>query len=121
MTQLSVAPPSAGPADFDLRTSSRWHALHSLLTPSWERMLPHERFKAVGLALRDRLLDVAIQTDARYRAADAKTVYYLSMEFLLGRSLGNNLANLGLLGDAASACAGLDQDLGHLEEAEHDA
>jgi starch phosphorylase len=104
----------------DLRESTRWHAIHSLLS-FWERMLPHERFKALGLALRDRLIDAAVHTYERYQAADAKIVYYLSMEFLVGRSLANNLLNLGLLDDAASALAGLDQDLGHLEETEHDA
>ncbi len=120
MPPTTVAPPPVRQARFDLRESTRWHSVHSLLS-FWERMLPHERFKALGLALRDRMLDAAVHTYQRYRAADAKTVYYLSMEFLLGRSLGNNLLNLGLLGDAASAIAGLDQELGHLEEAEHDA
>ena len=36
-----------------------------------------------------------LETEKRYRAADAKRLYYLSMEFLMGRSLGNNLCNLG--------------------------
>jgi starch phosphorylase len=112
----AVAPPPVQPAP-ELRQSTRWHATHSLLT-FWERMLPHERFKAVGLALRDRLLDVAVHTAERYHAADAKTVCYLSLEFLLGRSLGNNLINLGLM-DAARAEFG--PDLEHLLECEHDA
>jgi starch phosphorylase len=87
----------------------------------WERLLPHERFKSVGLALRDRLVDVAAQTYDRYRAADAKTVYYLSMEFLIGRSLANNLVNLGLYDEAVAALGDLGQDLDQLQHWEPDA
>src|SRR5690242_20063383 len=106
---LITAGPPARTSAPDLRESTCWHAVHSLLA-YWERMLPHERFKAVGLALRDRLLDVAVGTYDRYRAADAKTVYYLSMEFLIGRSLANNLVNLGLDDEAAQALTQLGQD-----------
>jgi starch phosphorylase len=119
MPQTSVAAPPRE-ADFDLQQASRWHATHSLLN-FWERMLPHERFKTVGLALRDRLVDVAVATYDRYRAADAKAVYYLSMEYLLGRSLSNNLVNLGAFDDAEAALSHLGQDLGALLEHEHDA
>src|SRR5690348_16334300 len=100
MSQAITAPAAGREAESDFGESTRWHALHSLLM-FWEHLLPHERFKAVGLALRDRLIDAAVQTYDRYRAADAKTVYYLSMEFLIGRSLANNLVNLGLYDEAA--------------------
>jgi starch phosphorylase len=120
MPQTPVSPAPAREANLNLQHSSRWHASHSLLN-LWERMLPHERFKAVGLGLRDQLLDIALRTYDRYRAADAKTVYYLSMEFLLGRSLANNLVNLGQVDDAAASVEGLGQSLGALMEQEHDA
>ena len=48
-------------------------------------------YLALTLSLRDRLLEKLLETEARYQAADAKRVYYLSMEFLIGRSLGSNV------------------------------
>jgi starch phosphorylase len=112
------APPR--PADFDLQRFSRWHAAHSMLG-LWDQMLPPERFRALGLGLRDHLIEKAIDTYRRYREADAKAVYYLSMEFLIGRSLANNLVNLGVLDQAADSVKQLGQDFSKLLEWEHDA
>lgn len=106
--------------ELDLQGLIRQHSAHSLLT-YWDRMLPHERLRTVGLAVRDRLVDQAVLTYERYRQAGAKTVYYLSMEFLIGRSLANNLINLGLYDQAAAVLGGLKQDLAQLQEWEHDA
>jgi starch phosphorylase len=57
---------------------------------------PHDRFLALAYALRDRIMDRWIQTQQAYHRANVKRVYYLSMEFLLGRSLLNNLVNMGM-------------------------
>src|SRR5215470_5533523 len=53
-----------------------------------------ERFEAVARSVRDLLVPRWLQTDAAYAQANPKQVYYLSMEFLIGRSLTNNLTNL---------------------------
>ena len=61
-----------------------------------EDISPREAFLAASLAVRDRLADVMLKTESKIKKADAKRVYYLSMEYLIGRTLGNNLINLGL-------------------------
>ena len=57
---------------------------------------------AVSAAVRRYLMDINFETDDRYHRHDAKRLYYLSMEFLIGRLLSNNLMNLGIY----DACAG---------------
>src|SRR6516165_12245116 len=55
---------------------------------------PRQRFEAVAGALRHVLSQSWLKTDATYERANPKQVYYLSMEFLIGRSLSNNIINL---------------------------
>src|SRR5439155_4347534 len=55
---------------------------------------PRERFEAVARSVRDVLSQRWIRTEATYARHNAKRVYYLSMEFLIGRSLANNVTNL---------------------------
>ena len=55
-----------------------------------------EAFKAISLAVREFAMDQMYKTIARYNQANSKRVYYLSIEYLIGRSLENNLHNLGL-------------------------
>ncbi|HLG16491.1 MAG TPA: glycogen/starch/alpha-glucan phosphorylase [Blastocatellia bacterium] len=78
-------------------------------------------FLAVTLTVRERLLDAMIDTEERYQRADAKRLYYLSMEFLMGRSLENNLSNLGLLDLCRETIARMGYDLDQVMESEPDA
>src|SRR5207244_2507259 len=96
------------------------HITYSLVTTPAE-LSPREAFQAVALAVRDRLVEGRLQTQQRYRRADPKRLYYLSVEFLIGRSLANNLVNLGLWEPCRAALAELGQDLNKVVEAEPDA
>jgi starch phosphorylase len=81
----------------------------------------HDLFLAAALAVRDRLVDKMLRTEERYQKADAKRLYYLSMEFLMGRSLGNNLSNLRILDNCQAALRKLEAELQEAEDSEADA
>ena len=80
-----------------------------------------DRYFAVAYAVRDRMMRRWIQTQQRYYKKDAKRVYYLSLEFLMGKALENNLINLGLLSGMRSALSDLGLDLDDLLLQEPDA
>jgi len=82
---------------------------------------PSDLFWATSLSVRELLIDGRIQTEERYRRAGAKRVYYLSMEFLIGRSLGKNLYNLGVVAPVTAALGELGADLDEIRACERDA
>jgi len=96
------------------------HARYSLAR-KWEEMNRRDLFLTTALAVRDFLIDGMMETEDRYRRADAKRLYYLSMEFLMGRSLGNNLCNLGLFDACKESLAKMGVDLEEIREREPDA
>jgi starch phosphorylase len=103
-----------------LQAAIRHHVRYSL-GKEWQHLLGAELFRAVALAVRDRLVDRMLATEARYRQAQAKRLYYLSIEFLMGRSLRNNLSNLGLFELCQEALRTMGVDLADIEENERDA
>jgi starch phosphorylase len=80
-----------------------------------------EPYVALALTVRDRMIQRWIRTQDSYYASDAKRVYYLSLEYLMGRTLGNSLINLGLRSECAKALDELGYRLEDLREAEWDA
>ncbi len=82
---------------------------------------PHDKFRALALTVRDRLVHRWAQTQAAYYAQDAKRVYYLSAEFLLGRALANNLTAIGLYQDFREVLRDLGVNLADVLEQEPDA
>jgi starch phosphorylase len=103
-----------------LRSSILRHVNHSLGICA-EALQPREAFRAVSLAIRDLMVERSLTTDASFRRSDAKRLYYLSLEFLIGRSLRNNLVNLGLLNLCNEVLLELGVDFAEAEEQETDA
>ncbi len=79
------------------------------------------RYESLALTVRDQLIHRWLNTQQTYDKVDAKRVYYLSLEFLLGRMLGNNLINLQRFDESAQALRELGYRLEDLREVEWDA
>ncbi len=103
-----------------LRDSILRHIRYTLARPSGD-LTPRELFKPVSLAVRDLLVDRLLRTEQRYREQDVKRLHYLSLEFLMGRWLSDNLSNLGLYDQCRSVLAELNVDLDQVLEVEPDA
>src|SRR5258708_9181961 len=69
----------------------------------WAGAGPHERFEAFAIAVREILAQRWVETESTYVRENPKRVYYLSIEFLIGRSLANNVENLLLGSDVRRA------------------
>ena len=77
-------------------------------------------FQAVSYAVKDIIIDNWIKTHKAYEEKDVKVLYYMSMEFLMGRALGNNLINLGELKEVKEALDEMGFDLNTIEDEEPD-
>ncbi len=82
---------------------------------------PIHIYKALSYTVRDLMIDRMNETQGEYRKRNPKRVYYLSLEFLMGRTLMNSLINLGLYETAKSALEDFGYDLSEIEEYEADA
>jgi len=78
-------------------------------------------FHSVAYVVRDRLIERWMETMRSYYTDDAKRVYYLSLEFLIGRTLTNSLLNLGFYDECRQALGDLGLDLEAIEALEYDA
>ena len=72
---------------------------------------PQQIFQAVAYTVKDDIIDQWITTHKEYEKKDVKTLYYLSMEFLMGRALGNNMINLREYKEIAEALDEMGFDL----------
>ena len=80
-----------------------------------------DAFVGLSLAMRDRLVERWIETQKTYTAQNARRVYYLSLEFLMGRLLGNNVSNLGITDETREALKDLGLVFEDIEDQEIDA
>ncbi|MGD0931277.1 MAG: glycogen/starch/alpha-glucan phosphorylase [Candidatus Korobacteraceae bacterium] len=103
-----------------LREAILRHVRYTLVRPTSE-LKPADYLKPVSLAIRDRIVDRMLETESRYRHKDSKKLYYLSMEFLMGRSLGDNLSNLRVEDMCREVLAGFGVSLDEVLDSENDA
>ena len=78
-------------------------------------------FHTTAYAVRERLIELWMETMRSYYRSDAKRIYYLSMEFLTGRLLSNSLLNMGFYDECREALADLELDIDRIRELETDA
>jgi len=104
----------------NIQKSLCWHVRYSL-GKSGNDLQKHDMFTAVALTVRDRMLDLMLETEKRYQQQGVKRLYYLSLEYLIGRSLTNNLINLGLYDAFREALLPHGIDIEEVEEYESDA
>ena len=85
-----------------------------------EEATPQQLFQAVSYAVKEAIIDDWLATQKQYEKDDPKTVYYMSMEFLLGRALGNNLINMTVYKEVKEALEEMGIDLNVIEDQEPD-
>ena len=112
---------SKRPFDKELFKRSVVYNVKTLYRTPIEEATQHQIFHAVALATKDAIIDAWIATQEQMKKQDPKIVYYMSMEFLMGRALGNNLINLTYYDEVKEALEELGCDLNVIEDQEPDA
>lgn len=97
------------------------HKVENLIGKCFHESTVHEQYQCLGMMVREFISANWIATNERYRNESHKQVYYLSIEFLLGRLLGNHLLNLGVRDLTESGLKELGLNLAEIEEYEIDA
>ena len=82
---------------------------------------PQQIYQAVAYSVKDDIIDNWIETHKAYEKQDVKIVYYMSMEFLMGRALGNNMINLTCYDEVRETLEEMGLDLNLIEDQEPDA
>ena len=107
--------------DKELFKRSVVYNVKTLYRKTLEEATPQQIFQAVAYAIKDAVIDHWLESQKEYEKQDPKTVYYLSMEFLMGRALGNNMINLKAYDQVKEALDELGLDLNVIEDQEPDA
>jgi len=119
ISSLTELPPLGMDVDV-IREAYRKHYSYTLGRDKYGRSL-YYAYTALALTLRDRVVERWKNTRYSYRDNHCKRTYYLSLEFLMGRTLGNTMLNLGVENEATQALHELGIALEEVAEAEHDA
>ncbi|MCR5619325.1 MAG: glycogen/starch/alpha-glucan phosphorylase [Lachnospiraceae bacterium] len=107
--------------DKELFKRSVNYNVKTLFRKTMEEASPQQIFQAVSYAIKDQIMDMWIETQEAYEKEDPKMVYYMSMEFLMGRALGNSLINMQAYKTVKEACEEMGLDLNVVEDQEPDA
>ena len=107
--------------DRELFKRSVLYNIKTLYRKTLEEASPQQIFQAVSYAIKDQVVDMWLETQKQYEKKDPKTVYYLSMEFLMGRAMGNMMINMKAYKDVDAALKELGLDLNVIEDQEPDA
>ena len=81
---------------------------------------PQEQYQAVSYAVKEAIIDDWMATQKKFDEEDPKIVYYMSMEFLMGRALGNNLINMTAYQEVKEALEEMNINLNFIEDQELD-
>jgi starch phosphorylase len=114
-----AAKPVIPPNPTDLEAAIRYR-LHYTIAKDLKDINTEDLFQAVSLAVKDVAVDRLLESRRRFDERHPKRVYYLSLEFLPGRTLGNNLLNLGLYDACRQALQSLGADMDQVLNEEHD-
>ena len=106
--------------DTELFKRSVLYNVKTLYRKSLEEATDQQIFQAVSYAIKDAVVDNWMKSQKEYDKQDPKMVYYLSMEFLMGRALGNNIINLQAYKEVQEALEELGLDLNVIEDQEPD-
>ncbi len=112
---------SKRPFDKEMFKRSVVYNVKTLYRRNMEEATQQQIFHAVALATKDAVIDAWLATQEEIKKVDPKIVYYMSMEFLMGRALGNNLINLTFYDGVKEALEELGCDLNLIEDQEPDA
>ena len=107
--------------DKDMFKRSVLYNIKTLHRKTLEEATPQQIFQAVAYAVKDTVVDNWMETQKQFEKQDPKTVYYMSMEFLMGRALGNNIVNLKAYKPIKDGLDELGVDLNAIEDQEPDA
>ena len=107
--------------DKELFRRSVVYNVKTLYRKNLEEATPQEVFQASAYAIKDQIIDYWMKTQKEFDKQDVKKVYYMSMEFLMGRALGNNLINLQAYDGVKEVLDELGFDLNAIEDQEPDA
>ncbi len=107
--------------DKELFKRSVLYNVRTLYRKTLEEATPQQIFQAVSYAIKDQIVENWMDTQKTYEEEDPKMVYYMSMEFLMGRALGNNMINLQAYDTVKEALEELNLDINMVEDQEPDA